>query len=127
LATGCGPAGVVLVGGRDVVVVRRVVVGDGVVVRCVTVRDGDVMVVGPVVRVAPAPASAAGREPPRWLRPTAARPSRTTATSTIASTWGPRDGRFGGGPGKELVGGGITGATKGDRDQFTGGGVIDGG
>jgi hypothetical protein len=88
------------------------------------------MVVGSVVRVAPAPASAAGREPPRWLRPTAARPSRTTATSTTAtnpSTRGPRDGRFGGGPGKELVGGGITGATKGDRDQFTGGGVIDGG
>jgi hypothetical protein len=124
LATGCGPAGVVLVGVRDVVVVRRVVVGD-VVVRCVVVRDGDVVVVGSVVRVAPAPASAAGREPPRWLNPTAARPSRTTATNTIA-TMGPRDGRFGGGPGQKLVGGGITGATTGGRDQFIGGGVIGG-
>jgi hypothetical protein len=39
---------------------------------------------------------------------------------------GPRDGRFGGGPGQELVGGGITGATTGAPDQFTGGGVIGG-
>ncbi|GAA3439437.1 hypothetical protein GCM10018954_090580 [Kutzneria kofuensis] len=129
LATGCGPAGWVLVaGGRDVC---RLVVGKGVVVvRCVVVRFGDVVAVvgsGVHVVVAEAPELAAGWEPPKWLRPIAAMTTRTTATSTIA-TMGPREGRLGGGwPCQALVGGGITGATTGGRDQFTGGGATGGG
>jgi hypothetical protein len=89
------------------------------------VRVGTVVVVvGSSVHdvVGVAPELAVGRERPSWLRPIAATPTRATATSTTATT-GPRAGRLGGSwPGQVLCGGGITGATTGGRDQFTGGG-----
>jgi hypothetical protein len=99
----------VLVCGRDaVLVVCRVVVGSGVVVARLAVLVG-VVVVGSGEKVAAPvePVLAVGWARPRRLRPIAATPTTTTATSAIA-TIGPREGRCGGWPGQVLCGGGIT-------------------